>query len=377
MCVVCLLLCAIMLRSTPGARYCRCTPPVRFALLALLGLALFLLLFSIQVTPPPPLPPPSSFLCVEKICPEPVVEIKLCDRCPTISSLEPVTRKECALDDPDFPLFMGLLRKKDPRVRIFLHDPSEDQWVTGSVFTSQGKGGYFEEAYSLSFLSFLEQEQKRQPLVPVLFVDVGAHIGIHSLLVAASGYDVHAFEPHPANQRLLRCSRLVNGNLTRAHLTLHPVALGETDGSLCMTFSEGNRGNTFLTTCTPDLPHVDIRTLDAYWSEDMQGRQITLLKIDVEGYEAAALRGAHQMMTKNPPLAIQAEFYAPHFEQSGARPLEIFEILIPLGYHVSVVRTGESTAMAPHDITNSWKAWVAKAIATGAMNDLLFTLPRT
>jgi hypothetical protein len=44
-----------------------------------------------------------------------------------------------------------------------------------------------------------------------LFIDIGANIGIHALTAANCGSNVIAFEPHPANFKILKKAIIANG----------------------------------------------------------------------------------------------------------------------------------------------------------------------
>ena len=60
-------------------------------------------------------------------------------------------------------------------------------------------------------------------------LDIGANVGIYSLLAAYAGLTVLAFEPMPRNRALLAATLCANPVLAR-RITVHPVALGERRG---------------------------------------------------------------------------------------------------------------------------------------------------
>jgi len=120
-------------------------------------------------------------------------------------------------------------------------------------------------------------------------VDVGAHIGTHTLafasLVGPEG-QVHAFEPQEAAVVLLR--RNVEQNGLR-NVTVSPGALGAQPGTLRyddpVYWRTGNFGGVELGPSGKKLAQV--RTLDAA----RLGR-VDFVKVDVEGMEQAVLAGA-------------------------------------------------------------------------------------
>ncbi|MFO0957337.1 MAG: FkbM family methyltransferase [Isosphaeraceae bacterium] len=135
------------------------------------------------------------------------------------------------------------------------------------------------------------------------FIDVGANFGLVSLIgaqaVGPTGW-VHAFEPQPDLAAMLRRSAALNG-LT--NLMLHEVALSNTDGTLSLQVPFDHSGAASL--CRPDqgqgtsIP-VAVRRGGPYFAEHGIG-PVRLLKIDVEGHEAAVLEGWSPSSSMAPP----------------------------------------------------------------------------
>jgi FkbM family methyltransferase len=129
------------------------------------------------------------------------------------------------------------------------------------------------------------------------FIDVGANIGYISAvglgLVGPSG-SVHSFEPVP--EFYARLQRLGDLNPGRA-FTANQCALGERDGEASISVS--NVANIGWNTMVPGLMSrettresitVPVTTLGAYIRE-RNLRNITLIKIDTEGFEFPVLKG--------------------------------------------------------------------------------------
>lgn len=131
-------------------------------------------------------------------------------------------------------------------------------------------------------------------------LDVGANAGIYTLLAASivgpAGH-VDAVEPVPATgRRLLENVRI---NEFEDVVQLHDVAVGETNGFAQMT-SASDATNHVM--CSADdaggvsVPCVRLDTL-------MSSRTYAFAKLDVEGMELPALKGAiNQIMAGNPPV---------------------------------------------------------------------------
>lgn len=115
------------------------------------------------------------------------------------------------------------------------------------------------------------------------FVDVGANIGSFSLPVAARGGRVIAFEPGEAFEELT-----TNFRLNGMEAELRREALGASEGSLSLTAGL----DTINRAAVPGEParEVPLRTLDGCVVD------ARLVKIDVEGFEAAVISGGKRVL---------------------------------------------------------------------------------
>lgn len=120
--------------------------------------------------------------------------------------------------------------------------------------------------------------------------DIGANFGQHAVTAAAlhPGLRVCAFEPNPAAAARLRAHVALN----RVAVRLEQVALGDRGGTATLHVNTtGNSGASTLNNPTVGAPvEVAIERADR-----MVGRGLlpppTVVKLDVEGAEAAVLRG--------------------------------------------------------------------------------------
>jgi len=136
-------------------------------------------------------------------------------------------------------------------------------------------------------------------------VDVGAHVGLWSWPMSHDFGAVVAFEPMSAHRECYL--RNMDG---RPNFTLHGVALGETDGTAFLrTRTPGSSGDTGVdqaaersslrASVDTDGELVDMKRLD-----DFDLKNVTLLKIDCEGYELFVLRGAVETLKRCKPCVI-------------------------------------------------------------------------
>jgi FkbM family methyltransferase len=154
-----------------------------------------------------------------------------------------------------------------------------------------------------------------------VFVDVGANIGVYSLLASTiPDVTILAFEPSSlAYQRLLENLRINGLNQVKAH----NIALGSADrtGYLTTDKDTTNRIVDPENTNSRFIEPVTVRSLDSFFRE-YHVQKPSLIKIDVEGHELAVLEGAWETITAARPVLI--------IEQN--RPGQLRKLLGTLGY---------------------------------------------
>lgn len=120
--------------------------------------------------------------------------------------------------------------------------------------------------------------------------DIGANIGYFSLVLAhrAGPYGaIHCFEPHPMLQKKWQM-HLRKWN----QCTLYPMALSSQDGEMDLYIPQNFDKNEGIASLEKQdnakVIKVPVQTLDRV----LAGKKIDLIKIDVEGHELEALKGA-------------------------------------------------------------------------------------
>ena len=168
------------------------------------------------------------------------------------------------------------------------------------------------------------------------FIDIGANIGYETIwgafLVGASG-SVYSFEPiaHLAEQ--IKESLMLN-QFSNVHLI--QKASGEKEGVATIYFHPEDAGLTSFENKlgATESASVEITTVDT----ELAGKEtVTLIKLDVEGYEYESLRGAENLLKKYHPVIVFE--FSPHlYEQSEkGKSLKIFNYLHDLGYKISPI----------------------------------------
>jgi FkbM family methyltransferase len=147
------------------------------------------------------------------------------------------------------------------------------------------------------WISTLQKAQ--QPLV----VDVGANAGSFSYLVHRFNprAEIIAFEPLPTMQRHLQILKQKNGMNFRCI----PKAAGRVPGTATIESPHGYDGTSrILTTGHPtgDTLQVEVTTVD----QELSGRPVLVMKIDVEGFEDEVIAGAQETLTRTSFVIIEA-----------------------------------------------------------------------
>jgi FkbM family methyltransferase len=168
-------------------------------------------------------------------------------------------------------------------------------------------------------------------------VDAGANIGyMTSLMARRAGRHgtAWAFEPHPEVFAELEASlRLWETSGGIAHVRLRQAGLSDRGGEAMLV--EGaefgaNRGTAQLGGTGGRAWRVPLATLDG---EFHPGALVGVLKVDVEGHEAAVLRGGQRMLAAH---AIRDVVY----EEHGSESAPATELLHAHGYEVFKIRKG-------------------------------------
>ena len=184
--------------------------------------------------------------------------------------------------------------------------------------------------------------------------DVGANIGIYSQFlsrcVRPTGL-VHSFEPSPDNFKRLSAAThdLSNVRLTQA-------AVGERSGECKLYVSDKLNVDHRAYKADGDSRRAvptDMVALDDYFKP---GQRVDLIKMDIQGYELHALRGAQRVLQENRDINLLLEFWPAGLEQAGVGWGELVELLQGLNMNLTLVRTHGLVPFDARDIRNdiSW-----------------------
>lgn len=145
-----------------------------------------------------------------------------------------------------------------------------------------------------------------------VFVDIGANIGVYTLVAAQRGATVYAFEPHLLNA--LHLQRNVAANGFNDRVVVVPMALYSESGATRFAYRSLDPGSSGHQCGTPgDRVACEASTLklslDAILTAGLLPRLAcpALIKIDVDGAELEILIGARDVLRSPVLRSIQVE----------------------------------------------------------------------
>ena len=192
------------------------------------------------------------------------------------------------IPDPKEPIHLRL-----PNDLIIWIDPVKDKGVEDSL--------YYTGTYEMGTLEIINHYLPKGGV----FVDVGANIGLMSLVAALHTGDqgkVIAFEPGSETRRIAQHNIEIN-NFEKIIEIIPKAAGSKQEDKLLFDNWSVNRGASSIVKGKEDQDgeNIQVTTLD----RELTDQNIDVLKIDVEGYELEALKGAEKILQrKNPPVLI-------------------------------------------------------------------------
>ena len=176
--------------------------------------------------------------------------------------------------------------------------------------------------YQLMFEQFgnTPQQQRYAKRRPVSF-DIGANRGYFTYYLATLGYTVHAFEINPEMFHSLQHGILFNPSSVSERVHLYPMGMSDTVGVMSQ---EGGGAVGFLKPIdtennTDAGQEVVVSTVD-YFMKHINiptNSYIDFVKIDVEGFEIAVLKGAKHTFVKSKVNALLIEMNPNRWQRSG------------------------------------------------------------
>lgn len=203
-------------------------------------------------------------------------------------------------------------------------DPVKNAGVDEEI----AKHGFWEKELGSQFIKNIQEGST--------FLDIGANIGYHSLFVAAllkGTGKVYSFEPLSHLCKQLHESIELNNF---QNIEICNFGLAEKDGEHILHIRDENTGGSSLL----DLPEMEkfkvketekviLKNLDAFLGG---ASKVDVIKIDVEGYEYEALKGAEGVLKNSHPVIFMEFSPVFYIQENSEKPQKLISFLKDLGY---------------------------------------------
>lgn len=216
---------------------------------------------------------------------------------------------------------------------VWLPDGEEHfiEWMTKNGEIVDGKGTYQIKKIraALSYCGELRTA-----------IDIGGHCGLWAMHLTKKFACVRAFEPVARHRECFRANvpNTLSPDVEHALTTgnghdvfLYDCALGEKDGLINIYSPPTSSGGSYVSG-DGDIP---LRVLDSFNFED-----VDFIKVDCEGYELFALRGARKTIERCWPVII-VEQKPGHAQKFGLPETAAVPYLQEMGYRLAQVLSGD------------------------------------
>jgi len=213
-----------------------------------------------------------------------------------------------------------VIRPKDENYVLLGHGFKDV--VTDYIWNARANNSWEHELTQQMEL-YLEAIKALEPTRKI-YVDLGANIGTHMLHLASRGYETHGFEPDSANYALAHCALAFSKISTPVRFN-HFGLCGKVQ-SVCMESVSGNMGDTRVDPmgqCEPSK-RANMDTLKNYYQRFLRRKKVAVLKIDIQGFEIAALQQGTALFDSNDaPEVVMLEYEPQRILAQGYDPPEL------------------------------------------------------
>ena len=238
--------------------------------------------------------------------------------------------------------------------RLALNTPVQIELADFKMYVRQGDwsvGIYI--ARDLAYEPHVTREIRTAFSKGDVVIDIGANIGYFTLLAASMVGDsgkVIAFEPNPPNCELIRLSMHANDF---RNIVVHQAAVLDEAQTVALEV-EGSNAGIAHGIQEGDLV-VEAVVLDGFLQAESR---IDVIKMDIEGTEARALRGMISLVRKHRPVIFTEFFPVQLRDKSRVAPEDYLGDLQSLGYDLFILhRNGEKTSVpqTTEQIMTCWR----------------------
>lgn len=165
-----------------------------------------------------------------------------------------------------------------------------------------------------------------------VFVDVGANLGMYSLLAKSLGAGTLLFEPEPSHFSFLSRNEQCFGCIEQVALSDHngraTLQIGDIQHSGASSLSSSE------SSIYCDSAEVTVSTFDSFITDSdvCDQNDIELIKIDVEGHEAKVVSGMTGYLASPGAAPVWCEVRGPESDRGANSYLEVIDLTAGYGY---------------------------------------------
>jgi FkbM family methyltransferase len=226
---------------------------------------------------------------------------------------------------------------------IVLEVYEENDWVSHEI---RGNGGWETKIVNEIILIFVEYAKKHNlSLSDLTFVDIGANVGWYTMILAAAGVNVIAFEPMEQNLHLIRKTLCNPENRYFSDRVLVFTSGLSDETQTCIVFSDKSNVGDGITACVEDPStfmsarkdyeirgKIPVDRIDNIVSAS--GRNIVAVKMDTEGSEAHVVLGGPTFFLRPQIPYIFSEFNLNLMAARGGDGERFMRDFLDAGYSV-------------------------------------------
>lgn len=258
---------------------------------------------------------------------------------------------------------------KQPPLPFCTHDPAVDEVISGALH----KYHFWSSPNDFRVLIATGPCTPSRPYM----LDIGANIGLFTLVGAYHGCAVLAFEPLAENNHRLLQTLVLNGLQSKARVYKH--AVGRKYERVTLGFRATNPGSSGINLGGTSTETVEQITIDALLAgperhafaaqglPSLNGSTINMVKIDTEGWDVAVFAGAVDTILRGRVPHVLVEF-SPGDAHGTAMcdPTAFLRVLYDAGYTMyehgrAYSRDAALTWVVPHGLSGKgkrvWEVW--------------------
>ena len=204
----------------------------------------------------------------------------------------------------------------------------------GTLTRAVIRRGYWERTETKAFIHHLQPG--------ALIIDAGANFGHYALVASkfvGSAGRVIAFEPNTETFKLLQSNLPM---LAHQNVSAVQAGLSDDNGEMNLSIDNSNPGGHSFTKDNIREAGGDeitpVYSLDQYLGNNQIAPPVSLIKIDVQGFEAKVIRGAMRTIQHDHPVVF-CEVTPEAIKNSGDDFLELLEFFKDTNYTVQFINT--------------------------------------